>query len=675
MWNLSTDTGGTFTDLIALDEAGRIVVAKTPSTPPDFETGVADAIRQSGIAPHDINLFYHGTTVTTNALLTRTGARTALLATRGFRDVLEIRDGQRQELYDVAWNPPPPLIPRVDRLEVTERVAYDGRIVVALDEADVRSAARTLRRRGVEAVAVCLIHAYANPAHEEAIRAILLEELPGTYLSISSEVMPEPPEYERTTTTVANAYVGPVLTRYVDRLEGAVRALGLGCGVLIMHSGGGTMTPAAASRLAIRTATSGPAGGVLAAEAIARAIGRRDVVSVDVGGTSADIATIEGGRPRMTVDQVLEWGLPLRFPSIDVVAIGAGGGSIAWIDEAGVPHAGPQSAGARPGPACYGQGGREPTTTDAAVVLGLIRPDHFLGGRIALDRQRAVEAVRTRFAEPLGLDVEAAAAGILRIANTNMANAIRGQTVARGLDLRGFSLIAFGGAGPLFGAAIAGELQMREVVVPPHPGATSALGLLFADARHDAVRSLVAPVAEIDPSEVEALFAQMRAQAEALLRADGFAHSDMRFERQIELRYLSQVRAIPITLASGPIGRAEIDDAASRFHAAYEVEFHFAIPEFPVEARNLRLVATGLVRKPQFERSHDRQSGEPRASATAPVWFAGESVTTRYYDRAALLPDARIVGPAIVEQFDSTTVVPPGARLEVDDMRNLLLTL
>jgi N-methylhydantoinase A len=675
-WSIGTDTGGTFTDIVALNDDGRIIVGKTPSTPPDFEEGVLNAVRQIAVDPADVRLFYHGTTVSTNALLTRTGAKTALLATRGFRDILEVRDGMREELYDVTWNPPPPLIPRHDRLEVAERIAYDGGVVLELDEAAVREQARLIRKRGHESVAVCFMHAYANTAHEDRVKTILTEELPGVYISVSSEVMPEPPEYERTTTTVANAYVGPVLSRYMSKLDTAVRAEGIGGAVLIMHSGGGTMTPDTAVRFAIRTATSGLAGGVLAAEAIAGAIGRRNIVSLDVGGTSADIATIVDGKPKLTNEQTPEWGLPLRFPAIDVVAIGAGGGSIGWIDSAGIPHTGPQSAGARPGPACYDQGGSEPTTTDANLVLRRLRPDHFLGGMIPLRLDLAEKAVRDKFAEPLGLSVEEAAEGLLRIANENMANAIRKQTVHRGLDPRDFSLMAFGGAGPLFVVDVARELQMREAVVPANPGATSALGLLFADARHDFVRSMVSPADGFDVAVAEQHFRDMEAQAIATLEAEGFARDAIEIQRVIDLRYTAQVRAISVELPATDVDAAILADATAAFHTAYEREFRYALPAFPVESRSLRLIAIGKTPKPSFIADTRRGDAEAALTAVEDCYFgvAGGWVATRYYDRAKLLPGAAITGPAIIEQFDSTTVVPPGASLEVEPHGNFIIT-
>ncbi|MEZ5101718.1 MAG: hydantoinase/oxoprolinase family protein [Thermoleophilia bacterium] len=675
MWSIGTDTGGTFTDLVAFSDAGEIRVAKSPSTPPHFEGGVVGALEESGLDPADVRVLYHGTTVSTNALLTRTGARTGLVSTRGFRDVIEIRDGSRGEFYDVLWDPPEPLVPRHDRLEVTERVDYAGAVVAPLDEADVRDAARLLRARGVEAVAVALIHSYANAAHEERIRGILAEELPGVYVASSADVLPEPPEFPRTSTTVANAYVGPVLRRYVERLESALGELGYRGTVVIMHSGGGTMTPENAIRVPIRTATSGPAAGVLAAAAIATAAGRANVVSLDMGGTSADIATIRDGRPRTSVSQLVEWGMPIGFPSIDLVVIGAGGGSIAWIDEAGVPHSGPQSAGADPGPACYGRSGVEPTNTDANVVLGRLRPKALLGGRMALDVELARAAVRDRFAAPLGLDLHEAADGILRISNQNMANGVRAVTVQHGLDPREFSLLAFGGAGPMHAVDIARELRIPEVIVPQSPGATSALGLLFADARHDFLRSSIRKQDEIDCPELEAQFAELEAQARQLLADEGFTPDAIVLQRLLDLRYVGQVRALSIPLDAGPFDSAGLEDAVARFHQDYEAEFKYAVPDLPVESKSLRVVATGVTAKPSFLAAAETGDADDALVGTFDAYFreAGGLVPTRFYDRARLAPGATFAGPAIVEQYDSTTVVPPGATVRVDPFRNLLI--
>lgn len=677
MWKIGTDVGGTFTDLVAIDESGAIRVSKVPSTPPRFEGGVVAVIREAGMDRGAARVLCHATTVSTNALLTRTGAKTAVIATAGFRDVIEIRDGSREEYYDILWDPPAPLVPRHDRLEVRERVDYAGAIVEPLVEDDVRAAARVLQAREVEAVAVALLHAYANPAHEQRVREILLEELPGIYVAISSEVLPEPPEYVRTSTTVANAYVGPVLRRYVERLQDAIDAGGYAEDLVIMHSGGGTMTPGSATRIPIRTASSGPAAGVLAAAAIAEATGRRNLVSLDMGGTSADIGTIVDGKPSTTVETAPEWGMPLGFPSIEVVVIGAGGGSIAWIDEVGMPHSGPASAGAEPGPACYRKGGVEPTTTDANLAMGRMRPASLLGGRMTMDRALAEEAIRTRFAEPLGLEVLEAADGIVRIANEHMANGIRRVTTQKGRDPREFGLLAFGGAGAMHAVEIAREVGIPEVIVPLSPGATSALGSLFADARHDFLESLIAGAETLDADDVEARFAELERQAAELLGEEGFAPEQMRFERLLELRYVGQLRAIAIPVDARPLTAAVLAAAAERFHVDYEREFKYAVPELAIESKGIRVVATGVTQKPSLAHDGRRGTAEEALAGELEAYFrdAGGLVPTRFYDRDRLLPGASFPGPAVVEQYDATTIVPPGATVDVDEYRNLIVRL
>ncbi len=482
-------------------------MAKVPSTPPRFDIGVVEGVEALGIAPEEVETLFHGTTVTTNAVITKTGAPCAVVTTHGFRDILEIRRANREELYDILWDPPAPLVPRRHRLEVVERVDYAGNVVEPLVESSVRDAARKIAARGLTSAAVCLINAHMNPAHERRVREILLEEIPDLHVSLSTDILPEPPEFERTATTVANAYCAPVLRTYMDALEVRLAESGFASDiVLVMHNGGGTMTTDYARGVPVKTLNSGPAAGVIAGAAVAEACGRTNVVCFDMGGTSADIAVVRDGHPQLTTTFDLEWGMPIRFPSIDVISIGAGGGSIAWLDGAGYPRSGPQSAGADPGPACYGKGGSEPTNTDAHLVLGRVSNDSFLDGRMRLDVGLARQALETRLAEPLGLELEDAAEGVLRIANANMVKAIRLMTVERGFDPREFSLVAFGGAGPLHAVDLARELQMPEVIVPAFPGVTSAMGLLFVDPLDDFSWAYVRRQDELDPAEAADLF-------------------------------------------------------------------------------------------------------------------------------------------------------------------------
>jgi N-methylhydantoinase A len=676
MWSIGTDTGGTFTDLVAMDDDGNISVAKTPSTPPNFEQGVVNAVREVGVDRSDIRVLHHGTTVTTNALLTRRGAVTGLLTTEGFRDVLEIRNGSREEYFEINWNPPEPLVARHNRLPIPERVAADGTVVKALDEEAVRAAGALLAKRGVEAVAVCFIHSYANPAHEHRTVEILREELPDAYICASADILPEPPEFPRVSTTVANAYVGPVLDYYMKQLESAVKQLGYEGSVRIMHSGGGNMTPAGALRLPVRTSLSGPAAGVMAAAMIANAAGRPNLVSLDMGGTSADIATIVDGKPTVSTSQNVEWGMPIAFPTVDLIAIGAGGGSIAWIDEAGAPHVGPQSATAQPGPACYQRGGVEPTTTDANLVLGRVRETSLLGGGMTMDKSLAVKAITERFAEPLGLSLEEAAEGIIRITNEHMAHGIRRMTIQRGLDPREFSLMAFGGAGPMHCAEIAQVLDMPEVIVPAHPGTTSALGLLAVDTRHDLVRAFNSPYQAIDPADVETEFTAMEAEARELLAAEGFAPEDIEVARQIEVRYVGQDRALSITLGDEPFDTGAKDATGTLFHELYDREFKYSVPELPIETKGLRLSAIGMTAKPTLPELElvGGDAADAKVHETD-VWFEGAWHPTAYYDRAKLKPGMRFDGPAIVEQYDSTTIVPPNTGVHIDHVGNLMITI
>jgi N-methylhydantoinase A len=675
VWSVGTDTGGTFTDLVALSDRGEIRVSKTPSTPPAFESGVVDALQQAEILPASVNAMHHGTTVTTNALITRTGARTALLTTAGFRDVLEVRRANRAKIYDIQWDPPVPLIPRYNRFEVTERIDYAGAEIVPLAEDEVRRIAKVLGKRGIEAVCVAFIHSYVDNTHERRAKQLLEEELPDAFVCCSAELVAEPQEFERLSTGVANAYVGPVLHRYLRNVQAAMRANGFSDNVHVMHSGGGTLTTETANAFPIRTAASGPAAGVMAAAALAEVIGRPNVVSLDMGGTSADIATIIDGRPRLTLYQELEWGMPIGFPSIDLVAIGAGGGSIAWIDGGGVPHSGPQSAGAVPGPACYGTGGVEPTTTDANLVLGRLRAGSLLGGRIRLDERLARDAIQSRIADPLHLDVLAAAEGIVRIANENMANAIHRVTVQRGVDPRGLTLIAFGGAGPMHAVEVARALRMPEVVIPPAPGATSALGLLFTDTRHDLVQSYIVRTTAIDAEEIERRFREMESAAGDLLAGDVF--SEVRLERSMDLRYEGQVRVLALPIDARPFAQDTVLPTVSSFHDSYEAEFRYAIPDMPVEVRALRVAAIGVRPKPEFRPQHGQTSVVDARTAMREVHFGDNGsagfVQAAAYDRAKLPAGATVDGPAIIEQFDSTTVLPPDSQLTVDQFGNLII--
>lgn len=673
---VGVDIGGTFTDLVAVDETGALQIEKVPSTPPDFETGIRRAFEEAKLQGAEVGVLFHGTTVATNTVITKTGAKTGLLTTEGFRDLLELRRGNRGVLYDLMWDPPPPLVPRRDRLTIKERVDYAGNVVVPLDEADARRKVEILQKRGVESLAVCFLNGFVNPEHENLVKEIIAEQFPDAYVSIASEVLPQPPEFERTSTVVANAYIGPSSSRYLSRVSGALREVGYEGSILIMHSGGGLVTTESASEVPVRLAQSGPAAGVIAAAAIGKAIGRKDLISFDMGGTSADIAVIFDGEPRISPEFDVEWGVPVLFPTVDMVTIGAGGGSIAWLDSAGYPKSGPQSAGAIPGPVCYGQGGTEPTNTDANVALGRLNPATFLGGRMSIDLGLAREAIKSRIGDPLGLDVEQAAAGILRISNNNMSAALRLVTIQRGYDPREMSLISFGGAGGLHCAELARELEIPEVIVPPLPGIVSALGLLFADLRHDLVQAYVAEKDAVDFETANDLFAGMEAEARRRLERETQSGSAIELSRSIDFRYAGQVRTITIDLDPGAFDAATLAQAIERFHAEHEREFGYARREFSVETSVLRVAGRGETIKVALEALANAirvEEGEP-VKGTRKAYYDGHGyVDTTIYERGRLAPGFEFRGPAILEEMDSTVLVPPGFHAVIDDLRNAIL--
>lgn len=667
---VAVDVGGTFTDVCVLDQrSGVLDVAKVPSTPDPID-GVLRGVVQAGVALDDVALFCHGTTVATNALITRRLPPAAMVTTEGFRDVIEIRRGTRDDLWDAYADNAAPYIRRRDRLEVRERIDQTGTVVEALDEDAARDVARVLARRGVEAVAVCFVNAYANPAHEERMAEILREALPDAAISTSSGVLPELFEHERFSTTVANAVLSPLVSGYVNELEDRLQADGYDGDLLILHSGGGVMTPEAVDRLAVRLAASGIAAGAVACRYTAQLCGYPNAIGLDMGGTSTDISLVHDGELRTTNEWYVEYGYPICFPSIEVLTIGAGGGSLATIDGAGSLRNGPQSAGSVPGPACYGTGGEEPTNTDANLVLGRLGAQ-LVGGGMTLDPARAEQAIRTRVAEPLGLDVHEAARAIIAVANANMADAVRLISLQRGYDPREFALVVFGGAGALHGAALARELSIPTVVVPPRPGAWSALGCLMVDIRHDLSEMFLTRADAADPAALEAAFGRLEEEGRRLLAAEGVADDDVRLERSIAMRYLGQWRSMDVEVQA-PV--ADLDAAVERFHVEHEREFSYRRDDAPVELYRLQLTAIGRtdeVRLPRLDGAPGATLPEPVSTRT--VWFDGEEEPqdTPVYDRDALPAGVQFVGPAVIDQLDTTTFVPPGVLVEIDEWLNV----
>jgi N-methylhydantoinase A len=663
---VAVDVGGTFTDVFVLDEdTAEVRVAKVPSTPRDPMQGVMDGVAAAEVDLRDVTLFSHGTTVATNALITRRFPESAMVTTRGFRDVLEIRDGTRDDLWDAYKDVAPPYIRRRDRFEVTERVDYEGTVLTELDEAEARALGKRLGRRGVETVAVCFINSYANPVHEVRMREILEEELPDVSISTSSETLPEIFEYERFSTTVANAVLSPLVSGYVHRLEERLEDGGYAGDLLLLHSGGGVMTGAMVQKFAGRVAASGIAAGAIACRHVAALCGFEHAIGLDMGGTSTDISLVYGGEMRTTKAWAVEYGHPICFPSIEILTIGAGGGSLAWIDPAGSLRNGPQSAGADPGPACYQRGGDEPTNTDANVVLGRLGGD-LIGGAVALD-PKAAETAIGRVADPLELDTTDAARAVIRVANANMADAVRLISIRRGYDPREFALVVFGGAGALHGAALAKELSIPTVLVPPNPGITSALGCLLVDVRHDLSEMFLRRVDEVNLDELEQEFGKLEAEGRERLAAEGVQEDRMSLQRTIAMRYLGQWRSLAVAVDANIESLA---DVVTRFHDEHEREFAYRREDAPIEIYQLALQAVGVTPKPELARyDADVDAVVPEPIATRLVHFdeLDAAVETPIHDRAGLPAGARVDGPAIIQQLDSTVVVPPGVVAEIDE--------
>lgn len=687
MKRIGVDVGGTFTDLVYADENGRVTVHKVPSTPANpaeaIIAGTARLCELAGVSPSQIEQFFHGTTVATNIILEHNGAKVGLITTKGFRDILHIARHKRplnySNLQDLPWQSHP-IVKRRYRVAVSERVIPPhGEVLVELDEDEVREAVRYLKKEGVEAVAVCFLFSFLNPAHEQRVKAILSEEFPEAYLSVRSEVLSQFREYEGFSTVALNAYVGPKVSKYIRLLEDGLEELGIDCGLHLMASNGGVITAEGSRDRPVQTLFSGPTAGLIAGMWIGKLAGHDNVITFDVGGTSADIAVASDGQLRMRhlLDtRVGEY--DAMVPMLDIDTIGAGGGSIAAIDAGGALTVGPQSAGSNPGPVCYRRGGTRPTVTDAMLVLGRIRPDNFLGGTIELDLEGAREAIRAQIGEPLGLTVDEAALAILRIAVHNMAEAIRVNSVRKGFDPRDFALLAFGGAGPLFGCDIAQELSIPTVVVPPFPGITSAMGLLVADVRYEYVTTEMMRMSKANPSRLAAAFTKMERQAREQLERDGTPADDMSFVREIDCRYVGQGYELRVPAPSGELDDRWLEALAENFHEVHRRQYSHAHRNVEIEIVNARVV--GLGRVPGIELPEAPLSEgllDKAVKMTRKVGFniGGnlEFLETKYYDRAALRQGDVIHGPAILEQGDTTSVIPPDCFGTVDRYGSVLV--
>jgi len=629
----------------------------------------------------------HGTTVATNAIIERKGARTGLVTTRGFRDVLELRRIRRPKLYELTWEKPEPLVPRYLRLEVDERLTHRGAVHTPLDAASVRVAAAELRRQGVESVAVCLLNAYANPAHERAVRDILAEQAPDMFVTLSSDVLPEMREYERTSTAVINAYVMPVMQRYVASLENGLRAAGFGVPLLLMQSNGGTMSAELACEAPMHVIESGPAAGVVAAHHLARTMGITNAVALDIGGTTAKASLIEDGKLTYASEyevgagftraggMTAGGGYALRAPTIDIAEIGAGGGSIVWLDPGGALHVGPRSAGASPGPVCYGLGGAEPTLTDACLVLGYLDPAGLAGGDVPLHAAAAEKALREQVADPLNMAVDELAHGVFRIAVSNMTRAIRSVSTERGKDPRDFDLIAFGGNGGLFSAAVARELELRRVVIPPAAGIFSAFGLLYSDLEHHFTQTLLGRIDRADPHEAETLWRKMEQGALRALKREGYGPDRARLQRFGELRYVSQTHELAVPWPQGTTTRESLAALAALFESEHERAFGHRGHDGIVELVNLHLVASGVSDQPRLPQTLSYQNRLADVRGERLAYFGGTAgwMMARTMTRHALGP-APQRGPILVGEFDTMVLVPPDFDATLDRQSNIVLT-
>ena len=687
-YKIGFDIGGTFTDFILTDTADgsvrlhkRLTSAHDPSVAALL--GLEELVGMGGIALADVSEIVHGTTLVTNAIIERSGAKLALLTTQGFRDVLEMGTEQRYDIYDLFLGFPEPLVPRDLRIEVAERMDRDGRVVTPLDEDAVRRALRRLLADGIEAVAVCFINAYRNPAHEQRVGRIIRDEFPEFAVSLSAEVVAEMWEYPRCVTTCANAYVQPLMDRYLKRIELELNRRGFAGALRLMHSAGGLIAPETARQFPIRLLESGPAGGGLATALFGRLAGKADVISFDMGGTTAKACLIENGEveiaPMLEAARVSRFrkgsGLPIKVPVIDMIEIGAGGGSIAGIDEVGLLKVGPHSAGSDPGPACYGMGGTEPTVTDANLVLGFYDPDFFLGGRMQLDRQAAERAVG-ELAARLGLSLEVAASGIHKVVTESMAAAARVHLVEKGKDPRRYAMVGFGGAGPAHAPAVARALGVREVIIPPASGAASALGFLAAPLSFESMRTrLLEFTPGFDAAEVNRLLQELEAQGSRLLLESGVAAAELRVERSASMRLVGQVHDIPVELPPGTIGAASLDAIRAAFAAAYAARTTTVPADARFEAVSFRVRCLGPVPVLSMRGAVDGSGATGAVKGKRRVWFDGGWTEATVYDRYALRSGDSVAGPAIVEERESTTVIPPGDCATVDATLNLRIAI
>jgi N-methylhydantoinase A len=676
-YKIGVDVGGTFTDVFLLNETtGQLAVHKVSSTPEDpskaIIRGVSEILQIQKIPPDQVTYLAHGTTVATNAIIEQKGGKVGLLTTQGFRDLLEIGRQTRPKLYDLHLDYPPSIVTRDLRLEITERVLHTGEVFIPLDEQSVRNQIKLLKENKVDAVVICLLYSYLNPNHEVRIKEMVRKAMPDCYISVSHEVLPEFREYERLSTTTLNASLMPVMDTYLTNFQKEAKRIGVLASPRINQCNGGVMSVETACQFPIRTALSGPSAGVIGALFIGNAMNQLDLITFDMGGTSTDVCLLEKGISSISNDRWVG-GYPAKIPSVDVNAVGAGGGSIAWIDLDGLMKVGPKSAGASPGPACYGLGG---TVTDANVILGRLNPEYLLGGRMKIDRALSESALNC-LGDRLGLGLMETAHGVIRIVTGNMVKAIRTISIERGFDPKEFSLLAFGGAGPLHAVGVARELDISKVIVPLNPGILCAMGLIVADARNDYVKTSLMEVDTADTERINQTFEHLEREARQWLDQEGFDSSAQRLSRSVDMRYVGQNFELPVEVPAHPLKASDLETLISRFYVEHEKNYGHFMPGEPMQLVNFRVTAQGIIPKLQLQKiGHRRQKGASSRVGHREVYFdARASLPTPVYDRARLCPGDRIRGPAVIEQMDSTTLIYPEDGAEIDDLLNIIITI
>jgi N-methylhydantoinase A len=680
MIRVATDVGGTFTDFVAFDDATGTLVAAKASTSVDIIAGIVECFRKAGTKVATLDHFVHGSTVAINTVVERTGAPTGLLATEGFRHVLDLGRGNIPNSFDLMFETPRPLVPAHLRRAVRERMLSDGSVMTALDAGQARLAIKELADAGLTSIAICLLHSYANPAHEQALKKLIGKAHPQLYVTASSDIIRQYREYERTSTTVLNAYVGPKVGAYLGELDGFLRGEKFHGTSMIMQSNGGTMTIEAARAQPVRMMESGPVGGTMAAAYIGRQLGYANVVAFDMGGTTAKVSIVKQGEIEVADGYFIggeEVGYPLQLPVVDIIEIGAGGGSIAHLDETGALKIGPVSAGAVPGPACYGRGGAQPTVTDADLVLGRLNPDYFLGGEIALDKQSAVRAIGEHVGRALGLDSVSAARGIVKIADISMAHAVQSMTVQRGYDPRESVMVAYGGAGPLHAVSIARELRIETVVIPPYCGIFSAVGMLLADAKDESVLSHISLFNEAAAPEITRLFSGMEAEGLPVMTRAGFTANSIVMKRALEMRYVGQEFSLLIDCPSQALTPLAMQEIRGRFNEVYAARYGHAFPDLMPEVASLRLHVYGVLAKPDINlRGEANQAAEAKPRERRSVYFDDLGfVDCAVYRRPALPVNVRFDGPLVIEEQSSTTVVSRLDSVMADSFGNLIITV